>query len=81
MPLHHGGNSFLLAIVDEDERTFTIEGPMTDDRPWINAVCRAQEAGRHVRCFTTASGREEAITELEHTYGWRLVTAIVSRMV
>lgn len=43
---------FMLIVVDHDHKTYSVEGPMTDDRPWNSAVCRAQETGREVRCFS-----------------------------
>jgi hypothetical protein len=42
--------SFYLIIIDRDKGTFSVEGPMTDDRPWNHAVVGAQRAGRQVRC-------------------------------
>jgi hypothetical protein len=29
---------FFLIVADRDQGFFSVEGPMTDDRPWINAV-------------------------------------------
>lgn len=42
--------SFYLIITDGDNGTFSVEGPMTDDRPWNHAVVGAQKSGRQVRC-------------------------------
>jgi hypothetical protein len=52
---------FLLVIVDDDAKTFAIEGPMTDDRALNSAICAAQESGRKVRCFSVTSERESAL--------------------
>ena len=41
---------FYLIITDKDNGTFSVEGPMTDDRLWNHAVVVAQKAGRQVRC-------------------------------
>ena len=46
---------FYLIITDKDNGTFSVEGPMTDDRQWNHAVVAAQQLGRQVRC-TTATG-------------------------
>jgi hypothetical protein len=46
---------FYLIITDKDNGTFSVEGPMTDDRQWNHAVVVAQKSGRQVRC-ATASG-------------------------
>jgi hypothetical protein len=45
------GREFVLVVVDLDTGEFTVEGPMSDDRPWNRAVVKAQEAGRSIRCF------------------------------
>src|SRR4051812_12702920 len=42
---------FLLIVVDRDTGEFTVEGPMSDDRPWNTAVVNAQKVGRNIRCF------------------------------
>ena len=46
-----GGRKFVLVVVDCDTAEFTVEGPMTDDRGWYDAVMAAHVLGRHVRCF------------------------------
>lgn len=45
------GRSFVLIVVDRDTAEFTVEGPMTDDRPWNTAIAVAQTLGHNVRCF------------------------------
>ena len=47
--------SFYLIVTDQDKGTFSVEGPMTDDRQWNRAVVTAQKSGRRVRC-STANG-------------------------
>lgn len=42
---------FVLIVVDLETEEFTVEGPLSDDRPWNKAVVKAQEAGRSIRCF------------------------------
>jgi hypothetical protein len=42
---------FVLVVVDRDIGEFTVEGPMSDDRPWNTAVVNAQKVGRNIRCF------------------------------
>jgi len=42
---------FVLVVVDCDTREFTIEGLMSDDRPWNRAVVEAQRVGPNLRCF------------------------------
>ena len=43
---------FYLCVVDSDKKEFSVEGPMTNDESWNEAVCEAQSAGRSVRCFS-----------------------------
>jgi len=53
---------FFLVLRDDKAGTFSVEGPMTDDRTWISQVVTAQRAGRQVRCqVATGSTREECI--------------------
>lgn len=65
---------FLLVIIDEDAKTFSVEGPMIDDRSWNDAIWNARQAGRMVRCFSTQSdeaaairwGQEKGLTPCDH---------------
>jgi hypothetical protein len=52
---------FYLIVIDRDNRTFSVEGPMIDDRQWNHAVVVAQKSGRQVRCSTAnGSSAEDA---------------------
>jgi hypothetical protein len=65
---------FFLVVVDRNQKTFSVEGPMTDDTRWNSAVCRAQEAGREVNCFTSHTANcEQAAAEYAAEYGFRRV--------
>jgi uncharacterized Zn-finger protein len=44
--------AILPIITDRDNGTFSVEGPMTDDRSWNHAVVVAQKLGRQIRCST-----------------------------
>jgi hypothetical protein len=55
MPRVHYVEPFYMIVTDKDNGTFSVEGPMTDDRPWNHAVVLAQKSGRQVRC-STANG-------------------------
>jgi hypothetical protein len=55
MPRERYITSFYLIVNDKDNGSFSVEGPMTDDRPWNHAVVVAQKLGRRVRC-SAASG-------------------------
>jgi hypothetical protein len=41
---------FWFVVLDDDRKEFWIDGPMTNDEALNNAVRRAQEQGRSVRC-------------------------------
>ena len=45
--------SFLLLIVDNEAKSFCVEGPMTTDELWNEAVVREQAKGRAVQCSST----------------------------
>jgi hypothetical protein len=45
------GRTFVLIVVDCGTGEFTVQGPMTDDRPWNKAVVDAQKVGKNIRCF------------------------------
>jgi hypothetical protein len=55
MPRESRVEPFYLIVIDKDDGRFSVEGPMTDDRLWNQAVVVAQKSGRQVRC-STASG-------------------------
>ena len=55
-----------LVVIDEDNRTFTIEGPMTsleEMDPWIDAVSRAQDEGRRIHSHDAPSEISAARTQ------------------
>jgi hypothetical protein len=70
------GRSFVLVVVDRDAEEFTVEGPMTDDRPWNKAVVDAQKVGRNIRCFGLGNMTpNEAAAEWQGTHGGRRIAA------
>jgi hypothetical protein len=61
---------FVLVVVDRDTGEFTIEGPMSDDRPWNSAVASAQKVGRNLRCFGMGDiAPDVATAEWRSSYG------------
>jgi hypothetical protein len=46
---------FLLVISDHDRGLFSVEGPMTGDRPWQSAVRRARDGRQQVGCGNLAA--------------------------
>lgn len=75
MPRDRRIEPFLLAVVDDDKGIFSIEGPMVDDRPWNDAVCKAQDAKRSVRCMTVGPDDATAEASLVKSYGWKRVSS------
>jgi hypothetical protein len=66
---------FYLYVVDHDKGEFSVEGPMTDDTPWINGVVAVQKANRQVNCCTASGSetREAAIKAWQAEYPHKLV--------
>ncbi len=70
------GRTFVLVVIDRDAGEFTVEGPMSDDRPWNHAVVNAQKAGRNLRCFSMGNmAPDAAAREWQMTQGGKRVTA------
>ena len=44
--------TFYLFLVDDDNKIFSVEGPMSDDTGWIERVVKEKDKGRNVKCFT-----------------------------
>lgn len=60
---------FYLIVTDKDKGTFSVEGPMTDDREWNHAVVAAQKTGRRVRCSpANGSSAEDAARDWRQRY-------------
>lgn len=69
------GRSFVLIVVDRDAGEFTVEGPMTDDRPWNTAVV-AQKVDRDIRCFGMGDiSSDDAAAEWQAAHGGRRIVA------
>ena len=51
--------SFYLIVTDQDRGVFTVEGPMTDSRPWDEAATHARSHRRHIVCGPTGAQRDE----------------------
>ncbi len=66
---------FVYIVVDYDTKTFSVEGPMTDDTCWDTAVVEAKDAGRNVQCGGGGSydDVEVAATAYAKEYGYERV--------
>ena len=52
--------SFFLIVADHDQGFFSVEGPMTDDRPWNNAARHARDNfHRRVMCGPSGPDRNK----------------------
>ncbi|HXC91417.1 MAG TPA: hypothetical protein VNV18_14740 [Stellaceae bacterium] len=73
---------FYLIVSDKDEETFSVEGPMTDDRQWNRAVVAAQRSGRRVRCSIASwSSPDDAARDwLEQFSGTRVPPGEIVRL-
>jgi hypothetical protein len=49
---------FFLIVADYDRGLFSVEGPMTDDAQWQNAVRDARNHQRHVTCGPAGPDRD-----------------------
>jgi hypothetical protein len=54
---------FFLIVIDEDRGVFSVEGPMTDDRPWQSAARKARDDERHVVCGPAGAERDAIAAE------------------
>ena len=67
---------FVLIVADRDTNEFTVEGPITDDRPWNRAVVAAQRVGRNIRCFGMGDlAPDAAAAEWQAEHGGKRVSA------
>jgi hypothetical protein len=57
---------FFLIVADHDQGFFSVEGPMTEDRPWKNAVRHDHDQlGRHVMCGPAGPDRNAPAAEFQ----------------
>jgi hypothetical protein len=60
---HEPTRPFFLIVIDEDRGVFSVEGPMTDDRPWQSAARKARDDERHVVCGPAGAERDAIAAE------------------
>ncbi len=68
MPRSRRIEPFVLIVTDRDAKTFSVEGPMTDDTPWNTAVCAAQDARRQVNCHTLGDDARSNVERAAQVY-------------
>ena len=72
-------DQFFMVIEDEDQKHFTVEGPMIDDRIRIGQLWDTRKGGRAVRCYhVSAAGVDRAtlIAETSQRTGFTYVDDI-----
>jgi hypothetical protein len=56
---------FFLIVADYDRGFFSVEGPMTDDRPWNDAARNARNDQRHIACGPAGPDPEALAAEFQ----------------
>jgi hypothetical protein len=59
----HSPAPFFLILADHDQGFFSVEGPMTDDRPWKDAALNARNNHRHIECGPAGPDRAALAAE------------------
>jgi hypothetical protein len=59
--------AFFLIVTDHDQGFFSVEGPMTDDKPWANAARHARDNHRDVACGPRGRERDALAAEFQRT--------------
>jgi hypothetical protein len=54
---------FFLIVIDHDRRFFSVEGPITDIRPWNDAARHARDNQRRIVCGQTGPDRDALAAE------------------
>jgi hypothetical protein len=59
---------FFLIVIDHDRRFFSVEGPMTDIRPWNDAALNARNNHRSIVCGPTGPDRDALAAECRRAH-------------
>jgi hypothetical protein len=59
---------FYLIVADHDRGFFSVEGPMTDDRPWTAAARQARNSQRHIVCGPTGPDPTALAVDYQKTH-------------
>jgi hypothetical protein len=68
MPDAQPPEPFFLIVTDHDRGFFSVEGPMTDDRPWNEGAREARNHQHRVTCGPTGPDRDELAAEYRRTH-------------
>jgi hypothetical protein len=67
---HNLSTPFFLIVADHRTHRFCVEGPMTDDGPWIRAARQARDYDRDIRCGPKGPDRRALSIEFQRTSGF-----------
>jgi hypothetical protein len=68
MPSAPPPEPFFLIVADYDQRYFSVEGPMTDDRPWKDAALKARNHQRQIECGPVGPDRVALATDYHRNH-------------
>jgi hypothetical protein len=68
MPKDNPTEPFYLVVTDHNRGVFTVEGPMTDDRPWKDAATLARNHERRIVCGPTGADRDALAAEYRQAH-------------
>jgi hypothetical protein len=63
MPDSDPTQPFYLIVADHDRGVFSVEGPMTDDRPWQSAAQYARNHQHRITCGPAGADRDALAAE------------------
>jgi hypothetical protein len=67
MPDPEPNEPFFLIVTDHDRGFFSVEGPMTDDRPWNEAARQARNNQARITCGPSGPDRDALAAEYRAT--------------
>jgi hypothetical protein len=59
---------FFLIVADRDQGFFSVEGPMTDDRPWKDAAVSARNNQRRIECGPADQDRDALAADYQRAH-------------
>ena len=80
MPDSDPTQPFYLIVADHDRGVFSVEGPMTDDRPWEAAARYARDHERRITCGPAGPDRDALAAAVPpgEQAGWRSTGASIA---
>jgi hypothetical protein len=59
---------FFLIVADHDQGFFSVEGPMTNDRPWKDAAMNARNNQRRIECGPAGPDRDALAADYQRAH-------------